>query len=554
MALVDQFNIGETVSPSYRQNPNRPLSDFGGGEERQQRGQAALGLVGAASDYFATEQMHANDAKVMKGVADSTNETTALIDSFKQLKGENALKEADAYKNKFRAMIAETSGGMSNPVQNEMFAKHKLDLEGSFDRAVNLHTAEQVEGLKVSAATGAIQAASSAAVANYADPLAVAENKKIAIAAGHKLADIKGLPYDGDARKSLVQATTSHFNTGLVERALDDGKGKEAVAYFNQAIKDGELDEAAQIQLGRVVKNEILREKTDALYKEAKGMTLANGLPNIGRRDALVDKSDLDAVQKQQAKAEFRTREGMEIRNDAMLAANRAYVMQQSLQDLIKQGPLAPDVLARKADRLAEKIAKPGDAEELQLFKTMAQKSYAPSYSSNPETKVAIFEGIQNGTAKVADIQKALDENMLSQTDATAAFLKLNGEVTKKTSPELKGAWNEVKALANNKIAGTSRKEENAQFLVTMMNTPEYKNGDAVALVAKANEILKGIPGAHWYNTAVQKPTWKYQPGHLLGQTDSEDVIAAKAWLAKNRYDTSETNVAKAIANRKGNF
>ncbi len=180
----------------------------------------------------------------------------------------------------------EIARGASNNVQQSMFTNVANRRFESVFNQLDAHALQQTKVYNMAESKARLEASIYDALANTnsvyqkdADgkPTGAFQTyKQTAIEEANNLADLSGFAPNSSQRSNLVRDVTTKIHADVVQQMVNRNDYIGARSYLDQQIKTGEVNEKAQLELGRLLKEGYTREagkvKGDAIYGD-KGPT-----------------------------------------------------------------------------------------------------------------------------------------------------------------------------------------------------------------------------------------------------------------------------------------
>lgn len=180
----------------------------------------------------------------------------------------------------------EIARGASNPVQQGMFTNVANRRFESVFNQLDAHALQQTKVYNMAESKARLEASIYDALANTSSVYqkdadgkptgAFNTYKSTAIEEANNLADLSGFAANSSQRSNLVRDVTTKIHADVVQQMVNRNDYLGARSYLDQQIKTGEVNEKAQIELNRLLKEGYTREagkvKGDAIYGD-KGPT-----------------------------------------------------------------------------------------------------------------------------------------------------------------------------------------------------------------------------------------------------------------------------------------
>lgn len=180
----------------------------------------------------------------------------------------------------------EIARGASNNVQQSMFTNVANRRFESVFNQLDAHALQQTKVYNMAESKARLEASIYDALANTSSIYqkdadgkptgAFNTYKQTAVEEANNLADLSGFAPNSSQRKNLVRDVTTKIHADVVQQMVNRNDYIGARSYLDQQIKTGEVNEKAQIELSRLLKEGYTREsgkvKGDVIYGD-KGPT-----------------------------------------------------------------------------------------------------------------------------------------------------------------------------------------------------------------------------------------------------------------------------------------
>ena len=286
---------------------------------------AQLGIVEARKDE--AREVQARTIRFKQDLFDLTyGNKDKNITGYLETKGQNALDNSAAHREKVEELRRKNSSEITNPnVQAGFKATSENEREASFVTHAN-YLVQQRQVAQNATDAAHLQALYNEVMANPFDPLNAAR-KIQAVDLTLEMADRAGIT-DETARQNLVMSNLTGMHTGAITKLLNEGRAAEAAAYFqnvkseilptsrgeiSKSIRTGTITAQAQTEFDDIINDPVglatdkerlaaAREIENAEVREkVVAMVRAHNIDK-GKQEADQDKSlRASAVQKAQA-------------------------------------------------------------------------------------------------------------------------------------------------------------------------------------------------------------------------------------------------------------
>jgi hypothetical protein len=513
---------------------------FGGGKSADALGDATKGLAKTVGDVYQEEKLKADDVATQEAYAKTVQLRNKIMydpqNGAMTKRGKDAFGVVDTYVPQFDKGAEEIEKSLSNEEQKAMYRKLLLQQKTDLNDSLQKHTFTESMKYDEDTAKAGVETQRDDAVLNYQTPGRVEQSLKMQEALIRSRGERTGAP--ADAVDLMVADARSKTHTSVIQRMLANDQVDEAKKYYD-ANKPG-------IGAGEVTAVEKSLEDAQGLqrgvdaWKKVSGMRLGDGLPDEARMHAAIDADQsLGLKEKEKAWDFVKARAGEEIANKSRNDASRDRTFMNTAIQARKQGlPLD------QALKLGSQFS--NDAYDQAIKEDAIKKIYAPAtVVTNPAVKVALLDGIQEGTVTKEDIDNAFRRGDLSAPDWEHARSEYHNVVAEGKSPEMQRANEQVKILAESNFG--SDKEKVASFLSEVKSAARGKTPDEYQKIARDKLAIDPTTQHSFFGLF----NWG---GNKQYETDSEKRNATSLAFGKATQDLGAETV-KAIQNsalRKG--
>lgn len=502
----DSPQIQQAPIPGARFNTEAPLAAFGGGQAQQGVNNAIDAAAGDVFKIAAKEKETADDTATKKAYADALTVKNNLIydpqSGVMTRKGQDALGVVDEYQPKFKKSLDDIENGLANQDQKDQFQSIRAAQEAEFNGSLQKHIATESQVFAEQTNKAALEASMNDAVLNYHNPGAVEKNIETQKAIILSRARDQGI--EGPIADQQISDVTSKTYTAVIGRMLANGDDQTAQKFY-EANKDKITDAADATAIEKSLESSKTASESMDAWNKVKNFRLSDGTPNEAKMQSAIYSDPNVSVKKKDEIWSFvkaRAAEQTADKNKQDQANDRSF-----LNNVIKtrqQGQPMDEAL-----KLVQRFSTdPYD----QATKTEAvKKIYAPPTDSDPQTKYKLWEGIQEGTTTGADLDAALQKNMINSTDWTALKEDRYRIEIEGRSPEMKSVKDRVQQLAIETFG--SDKEKQRAFELEVSDSARGKSPEEYWKIAQ--DKLKTDPSTQkhflWMNALPFGGGYQYQ-------------------------------------------
>lgn len=520
--------------------------------------------AGDVVDQYAAEEAKKANETAMTGLDLQASQAQTRIElAAKKMQGKDAAGAPDFAAQEWGKVQSDLKSQAANPAQAEGISKILGLRSADIDRVVQQHASSELQKFDQDQSETYIQAQAEQALDNYQDPDRVAQARQLQNDEIERMGNRHGWSPEQIALKQ--KDTGSLTNTAVVTRMLDNGDYDAAQNFYDQN-KDN-FDAKDVLTVEKQLEDGKVKAKGIATWSDVQNMKLADGNPDEARMEkAVMTDPDTTDSEKEQILRFVKTKAGDERARKAEedKAHDRAFM--DAAINMRKSG-----VSLEAAMPLARKF---GTDPYDQASKEQAiREIYAPTdVKTDPGTKVALLDGIDDGSVDIAQIDQAYKNHQLSPADWIAAREKYRTNVTDGKNPQQQRANEQVKILAKGQF-GSDTDGMNG-FLSEVKSDAMGKSPDEMIKIA--NDKLKqdsasvsrfwnwipliggdAIPftGQPQYKTDIQKRTNdSLMKGQLQQDLGVETVKAIDAGNLRTNNPASAAQTVDAMSQALGGY
>lgn len=495
-------------------NGNAPAEAFGGGPAGAAISQSADKLGSMVDQYTAEAAKHANDSAMTGLDLEASREQTRIELAAKKMQGLDAAKAQDFATAEWTKVQENLKKKASNDTQVEGISKILGARGAGIDRIVMEHASSELDKHDQAQSESYIQAQADEAINNYQDPGRVAQARALQNDEIARMGARHGYSPEMIAQKQHDSGSLT--NTAVVSRMLDNGDYKSAQAFYDGnkagfATKDILVVEKS-LEEGKT------KAKGMAAWNDLQGLKLSDGTPDEGRMEksvlAMTDATDSEK-EKILTFVKAKAGDARARKAEADRAHDRAFL--NGAVQARKNG-----VGLESALNMAKTFA--ADPYDQALKEDAIHKIYAPAeVHTDPATKVALLDGIDEGNVTRDQIDKAYQDGKLSPADWTAARERFHNVVAEGKSPAQQRANEQLKIIAKGRFGSDA--DGMASFMSEVKSDAAGKSPDEMIKIAtdkmKADEstatrfwnwipavggsTIPGFSGRPQYETDIEK-------------------------------------------------
>lgn len=368
---------------------------------------------------------------------------------------------------------------------------------------------------------------------DYSSVQAVKSDLNLALTKNEEFGKLKGM--GKESLDQMKRNTVDAFANASVMKKIESS-ASEARTYL-ESMKD-QMNESTYAKLDSAIKGkEFFNTKVNMWDSQFSHMKLSDGNIDIEKINSTIQKMDgytdeqkADLSNHMKAKAG----EARAIRGQQREALDRNFTNQvftgkdqgKSFDDLMK---LAHDFSEDATDRASKE--------------TMVRKLFeSAKVKTDPVEHYKLWEGIQTGTVKVEDIDKAMDANKIDGNDWQSLrqmiFKQDNGKDGKAPGMD------EIKMLAEREFG--SKKEAKAQFMYTVERKIKEDNLTKEQAIIYANDMIK--KSGSWFSRKYDytKDYAKFSNNDLM-VGELQNTIGADMYkiIGTTQKDASPSSITK---------
>lgn len=472
--------VAQEVRPGARMDAPASLEAFGGGASNQAVFSAVAGTAKAATDAFEAERDQADAAAAQKAHDQTIQIRNRIMYGSGDGKDPGAISRkgeaafgtmADSLPS-FDKQTDEIEKNLGSQRQKNIYAqirnKERLNLETSLRE----HISREAMSFQDSTETSLAERYQQDAAANFQTPGFVETQVK----------QLRGLMTARGARLGWGKEKTDQetadalaaLHAGVIQRMTDSDDPERAAEYF-EANKDA-LGKYAHTAKDLVERSAAI-ERGNAAWERVGAFRLADGTPDEGKMQEAILGDDSMTPQEREKAWDFVKAKAGEAR------------AQKSREDSARDRSfLNSAISARKQNQPLESALKLAarfsiDPYDRALKEDAIKKMYSPEQVvTNPQKKIALWEGIQDGTVGRADIDAAAARGELSPSDHISLRQDYYNVVSEGKSPEMRRAHERVKLLAQDSFGKDP--EAIASFLSEVQSEARGKTPDEFFKIA----------------------------------------------------------------------
>lgn len=504
---------------------------FGGGRSEQQVTQSVDQFTGAVGRLADQAKKKADDVAFMSADRQlSEAEIRIQLDSKKML-GKDAAGSPDYAKEQWDKTVEDVSKGLANDDQKQLLMHSSNSRWQSLNNAVQTHTFGQLQQYDENETKGYLETSKSAAVLNADDPGRVGQEIVRQKFMMQEFATRHGIPADSEQFKQMQQDTISGTHQGVISAQIDSGNSAKAAKYFNEV--KGEMKAADILTTEKSIKQGQILEQGQTAWKQYGSMRLADGTPDEAAIQAKVMANKSIAPDEREKVWDFvKSRAAEDIANKTRQdqARDRSF-MNTAIQARQQGQPL------EQAIKLANKFGV--DSYDQATKMEAIKKIYAPPGDSDQAVKYKLWEGIQEGKTTSAEIDDALQKNLLNAKDWSAMKEERYKAEVEGRSPEMKSARDRVKQLSVQTFG--SDKARSQAFELEVTEAARNKSPDEYWKIA--NDKIKTDPSTQNHFLWMQSLPFG---GQEFYKSDAEKRGASSLAFGKANEDLG-LDVVKSI-------
>lgn len=396
----------------------------------------------AVHDFAAKQQQNANEMALTSLDLEASHEQTRIETAARQMRGKNALQAPDFVKDQWSQVQDRLNAKAANQSQ-AMGLQHLLAQRSEgLDKLVNAHVADETYKFDQNQTDAAIMAYGDEALHHYQDPTRIAEAKSKQEAQVDMLASRQGWSDLQTQQKKLDVA--SNTNTAIVMRMLDNGDYKSAQSYYDTVKNDpNQMDQKGLMVVEKNLEEGKMRSIGMDAWNQVQGLKLADGYPDEASQEkAIMSRQDLTDSEKEKVVAYVKQRASTAKVDKTMQdrANDRAFLdaAMQARQQGVSYDAALP--MARKFG---------SDTYDQAIKTQQLQEIYAPpKIPDNPPLKVALLDGIDDGSVDKAQLQKAYETRQIDGSFYEKAMDKYRSNVTDGKNPQQARANDQLREMA----------------------------------------------------------------------------------------------------------
>lgn len=207
-------------------------------------------------------------------------------------KGQAALGLPKTVMEEFDQFASSEAAKMAtNPRQRQIAERIRLQARGQLDATILRHTAEQMEAFTLDELNAKVENVVNNAVANYSDPVRIAQERANGIAAIAEVGATLGIGKEALEQRTLKMTTAMHV--GVIKSLLQDSKAEAAEAYFAHVKDEIAGDMVADVKSALEAGSLLARSQASFDKILSEGGTLAD---QRAKAKALADPKERDQV------------------------------------------------------------------------------------------------------------------------------------------------------------------------------------------------------------------------------------------------------------------
>lgn len=505
-------------------------------------------------DQYAAEQAKKANETAMTGLDLQASQAQTRIElAAKKMQGKDAAGAVDYAADQWAQVQKSIKSQAANDQQSEGISKILGLRSADIDRVVQQHASSELQKFDQDQSETYIQAQAEQAIDNYQDPDRVAQARGLQNDEIQRLGDRHGWSPEQIALKQ--KDTGSLTNTAVVTRMLDNGDYDAAQNFYDQ--NKANFDAKDVLVVEKQLEDGKIKAKGIETWGEVQNLKMADGNPDEAKMEkAVMTDPDTTDSEKEQILKFVKTKAGDERARKAEedKAHDRAFM--DAAINMRKSG-----VALEAAMPLARKFGT--DAYDQANKEQAIREIYAPAaVKTDPGTKVALLDGIDEGSVDKDEIDRAYKNGQLSPADWMAAREKYHNVVSEGKSPQQQRANEQVKILAKGQFGSDTDgmnsflsevKSDSAgkspEEMIKIANDKIKQDSSSVSRVWSWVPLIGGdaIPftGQPQYKTDIEKRT---NDSLMKGQLQQDlGVETVKAIDAGNLRTNSPATAAQTV-------
>lgn len=370
---------------------------------------------------------------------------------------------------------------------------------------------------------------------DYSSPLAVMEDLKLAHAKNDEFADLKGL--SAESRAQMKRNTVDSFASASVLKKIETS-ADEARSYL-ETMKD-QMNEASYAKLDSAIKGkEFENTKANLWDREFSHFKLSDGNHDLEKAQKVIEKmdgyteeqkSDLFNHMKAKAGSEKAMR-GQKRESIDREFTNNAFTGKEQGKGFEELMKMAHDYSEDPTDRVAKE----------NVIRKMFEGN---KVKTDPVEYQKLWEGIQLGTYKVEDVDRAMIGNRIDSSD-----WKSLRQMVFKSDRGASGknpASDEIKLLADSSFGNSdSQKAKKAEFMYTIERKVRDEGLTKEQAIIEANNAIKS---KGWFSSKYEyeKDFAKYSNSDLMtGELQNSIGADMYKFIGSTQKNASPESIVK---------
>lgn len=513
LPTYDQPQVRQQALRLPAAQADAPVEAFGGGKAAEPIGGAVHDLAQTTLQIGQEEKQRADQVAFMEADKNLSQLQTKLQVDVSKLQGKDAFSAPDYVQKNWEKGIADLQGNLSNQDQKLAFAKSATNRWEELNRSTQVHVSQQKEHYDDQETEGWLSASKDAATLNAGDDQRIQTElikQQAVVKDWAQRKGVAGTPIEDEKLKAVNSSTLQD----IINARIDAGDTKGALQFFND--NKGSLTAADMVKATKTVEDAQTLDLGVATWGKIGSYRLSDGKPDEAKMEkAVMADPTLSTKQKEKVWDFVKARAGETISNEARqdAATDRSF-MNTAIQAR-QQGQSLDDAL-----KIVKKFG--GDSYDQSVKADVIKKIYAPPTDSDPVKYLDLWEHIQANTATKAEIDEAVQKNLINVTDYRKLredFFKIN---TEEKNPETKTSWDRIKVLAEENFG--SNDVDKKKYLYDLHVAGQGKGADE--LWKMANDKLQSAPGTGWFGTNIfADKQWKTD----VQREDAQNIAWGKA-------------------------
>jgi hypothetical protein len=437
--------------PGARVDAVAPAEAFGGGASAAAAADATKSVAKVAEDIFHQEKVKADDVATQEAYAKTVQLRNKLMydpqEGAMTKRGKDAFGVMDNYLPQFDKGADDIEKGLGNEDQRAMFRKLRLQQRTDLNDSLQKHTFVESQKYDEDTTKAGIETQREDALLNYQIPGRIDQAIKFQEAIIRSHGERTGQP--DEAINLAIFDAKSKTHTAVIQRMLANDDVEKAKAYYD--ANKGNLGAGEVTAVEKAIEDGSATQRGLAAWNDVRGLRLSNGEPDEAKMQAkIMEDPSLTTKEKEKAWEFVKAKAGEDIRNKSRQeAANDRTFMNSAIKARASGEPM------EQALKIAGQYS--ADAYDKALKEDAVRKIYAPAeIKSDPATKVALLDGIDEGTVTRDQIDLAYQKKLISPSDWVSSRERYHNVVQEGKSPAQQRANEQVQILAKSRFGSDS--------------------------------------------------------------------------------------------------